>query len=139
MPQIKQSELIREARRWLGTPFHHQASLLGVGADCGGLAIGVYSACGLDLSAISRNYPRQPSHGSVEKVIGRFLDRTSLPVPGDLVVFRFLLEPHHIGILVGDNRVIHSYEGYGGVVEHLIDSKWSRRIVSYWHYRGLVT
>ena len=31
-----------EARRWLGTPYRHQASRMGVGCDCLGLVRGVW-------------------------------------------------------------------------------------------------
>lgn len=34
-------EVIAEARGWLGTPWHHQASLKGVGCDCIGFIRGV--------------------------------------------------------------------------------------------------
>jgi len=33
--------VIAAARAWLGTPYHNQASLRGVGCDCLGLARGV--------------------------------------------------------------------------------------------------
>ncbi|MGR3492459.1 MAG: peptidase P60, partial [Shimia sp.] len=33
-----------EARRWIGTPYHHRASLRGVGCDCLGLIRGVWRA-----------------------------------------------------------------------------------------------
>lgn len=31
------SKVVESARKWLGTPYHHQASLTGVGCDCIGL------------------------------------------------------------------------------------------------------
>ena len=34
--------VIAAARRWLGTPYHDQASLRGVGCECLGLARGVW-------------------------------------------------------------------------------------------------
>ena len=34
--------IIAAARGWLGTPYHHQASLRGVGCDCLGLVRGVW-------------------------------------------------------------------------------------------------
>ena len=34
--------VIAAVRRWLGTPYHDQASLRGVGCDCLGLARGVW-------------------------------------------------------------------------------------------------
>ena len=36
------SIVIAAARKWLGTPYHDQASLRGVGCDCLGLARGVW-------------------------------------------------------------------------------------------------
>ena len=36
------SEVIATARDWLGTPYHDQASVKGVGCDCLGLARGVW-------------------------------------------------------------------------------------------------
>ena len=35
------TDVVAAAREWLGTPFHHQARLRGVGVDCVGLVIGV--------------------------------------------------------------------------------------------------
>jgi cell wall-associated NlpC family hydrolase len=34
--------VVAAARRWLGTPYHDQASVIGVGCDCLGLARGVW-------------------------------------------------------------------------------------------------
>ena len=34
--------VVRVARGWIGTPYHHQASLRGVGTDCLGLVRGVW-------------------------------------------------------------------------------------------------
>ena len=34
--------IVALARDWLGTPYHHQASLRGVGTDCVGLVRGIW-------------------------------------------------------------------------------------------------
>ena len=34
--------IVKAARGWLGTPYHHQASLKGVGSDCLGLIRGIW-------------------------------------------------------------------------------------------------
>ena len=34
--------VVRAARGWIGTPYHHQASVKGVGTDCLGLVRGVW-------------------------------------------------------------------------------------------------
>jgi len=42
--------IVAEARRWIGTPYRHQASLIGVGCDCLGLVRGIWRAVvGRDL------------------------------------------------------------------------------------------
>ena len=33
---------LAEARRWIGTPYQHQASVLGAGCDCLGVLRGVW-------------------------------------------------------------------------------------------------
>jgi len=36
--------VVAEARRWIGTPYRHQATVRGAGADCLGLVRGVWRA-----------------------------------------------------------------------------------------------
>ncbi|RMD91745.1 MAG: peptidase, partial [Alphaproteobacteria bacterium] len=38
------AEVVAEARRWLGTPYVHQASQRGAGCDCLGLLRGIWRA-----------------------------------------------------------------------------------------------
>jgi NlpC/P60 family putative phage cell wall peptidase len=35
-------QIVAAARGWLGTPYHHQASVKGVGCDCLGLIRGLW-------------------------------------------------------------------------------------------------
>lgn len=39
---MTRDEIVAAARGWIGTPYQHQASLKGVGADCLGLVRGVW-------------------------------------------------------------------------------------------------
>ncbi|CAN5340949.1 hypothetical protein BH09PSE2_BH09PSE2_03510 [soil metagenome] len=41
-PYAERADVVDAARRWLGTPYRHQQSLIGVGADCLGLLRGVW-------------------------------------------------------------------------------------------------
>ena len=41
MPHTR-DHIVRLARHWIGTPYHHQASVRGVGTDCVGLIRGLY-------------------------------------------------------------------------------------------------
>jgi cell wall-associated NlpC family hydrolase len=40
-------DIVRQARTWIGTPFHHQARLKSKGCDCLGLIVGVVDELGL--------------------------------------------------------------------------------------------
>lgn len=47
------AHIVAEARRWLGTPYQHQASLRGVGTDCLGLVRGIWRALyGVEAEAV---------------------------------------------------------------------------------------
>ena len=37
MSERSRNAVVKEARRWIGTPYAHQASLIHVGCDCLGL------------------------------------------------------------------------------------------------------
>lgn len=44
---LQRASVVQEARRWLGTPYHHRASVLGVGVDCALLLREAFAGAGL--------------------------------------------------------------------------------------------
>lgn len=138
---IRGADVVTEARRWLGTPWQHQAFLRGVACDCIGLVGGVAAAVGASRSWVDdrarkfRGYGRSPD----PEMIGVATAELLLPLghwenaqPGDVLLMRFVKYPQHFAILSsrGDDwRIIHAYEQAGEVVENIIDAKWRRRMV----------
>jgi len=54
--------IIAEARSWIGTPYHHQAALKGVGYDCLGFVRGVWRAISVSTKpAAAQNRLSHPS------------------------------------------------------------------------------
>lgn len=53
------ADVVRTARQWIGTPYHHQASCLKAGVDCCGVHTGVCIALGIPLPIIPE------PHGSI--------------------------------------------------------------------------
>lgn len=108
------SDIVVEARAWLGTPFHWQASLKGVGCDCKGLVWGVARALGLPEG--ESGYAKVANYGARVPVdtllagLGATLTRTVSPEPGDVLLFVMGGKPQHLGIHAG-NEVIHTYNG----------------------------
>lgn len=105
-----------EARAWLGTPFHWQASLKGVGCDCKGLVAGVARELGLPEG--ESLHARLGDYGHDGRVPARLLldglaatlQRTIAPEAGDVLLFRIGGTPTHLGVHAGD-VVIHTYNG----------------------------
>ena len=136
---LRSAEVVAEARRWLGTPYRHQASLCGAGCDCLGLLRGVWRAVvGPEPEALPpyRASLRDiVSASALEMTADRLLDRTiQSPGAGRVVLFRMRtdLPAKHCGILTGEDRFIHAQEGLG-VIEAPIGG-WEARISRYFDF-----
>jgi len=53
----QRSAVLAEARRWLGTPYHHMGRMRGVGADCATFPAEVYAAAGVVAPLMIEFYP----------------------------------------------------------------------------------
>lgn len=127
--------VITTARSWLGTPYHDQASLRGVGCDCLGLARGVWREVvgpePFPMPPYSRDWgetgPREVlAEGARSMMIEVASDRFT---PGALLLFRMRPKAiaKHVGILTAPDCFIHAYERLG-VVEQPLTAAWRRRI-----------
>ncbi|MCB1371270.1 MAG: peptidase P60 [Hyphomicrobiaceae bacterium] len=127
--------VIAAARGWLGTPYHDQASVRGVGCDCLGLVRGVwrelYGPEPMPIPAYSRDWGetgmREPLAEAARSVMLE-LPTTGI-VPGALLLLRMRsgAVAKHCGIVTAPDRFIHAYERTG-VVEVPIDAAWRRRV-----------
>ena len=127
--------VIAAARSWLGTPYHDQASLRGVGCDCLGLARGVWrDVVGAEPQAIPP-YSRDWGETGVREVLAIGARAMMIEIPlseigtGALVLFRMAPRAiaKHVGILTAPDRFIHAYDRLG-VIEEALTTAWSRRI-----------
>lgn len=127
--------VIATARAWLGTPYHDQASLRGVGCDCLGLARGVWrDLVGTEPQPIPP-YSRDWGETGVREVLadGARGMMIEIPIaqicPGALVLFRMAPRAiaKHVGILTTTDHFIHAYDRLG-VIEEALTTAWSRRI-----------
>ncbi|MCY1127211.1 peptidase [Frigidibacter sp. RF13] len=129
------------ARKWIGTPYRHQASARGAGADCLGLVRGVWRdlyGCEPELPPA---YTADWSEPSGEELLWAAALRHLLPVangadvlPGQVALFRMRDGgvAKHLGILSRGSDgpgFIHAYSGHA-VVESPLSAPWARRIVA---------
>ena len=101
--QAQRNEVVAEARRWIGTPYHHQADVLGAGVDCGMLLVRVYVDTGVVPPFDPRPYPVQwHLHRDDERYLGFLIERgveVEAPAPGDIVVWKIGRAFAHGGIV----------------------------------------
>lgn len=130
------ADVITEARKWLGVRWHHQGRSR-AGVDCVGLAIKVAHGLGLSSFDIT-DYSRQPDPAMMRALLAEHMNAIPIDsaLPGDLVLMCFEYEPQHVAILT-DGGIIHAYALARKVVEHRLDSQWTRRIVGAYRYKGL--
>ena len=128
-------KVVAAARGWLGTPYHDQASVRGVGCDCLGLARGIWREVvgseTLPVPPYSRDWGETGSREVLADNAARVMIRID-PTdagPGAVVLFRMRAAAivKHVGILTGPDSFIHSYERLG-VIEEPLTPAWRRRI-----------
>lgn len=129
------AEIVTEARSWLGTRFHHQGRLKGVGCDCAGLVVGVAQALGLS-DFDKTDYSRLPDGDMLRAVCDANMTGIALAdvAPGDVLLFKFDQFPQHLAIVgehpSGGLSIIHAYAPAHKVVEVRLDEGWVSRIVA---------
>ncbi|MCB2136784.1 MAG: peptidase [Rhodobacteraceae bacterium] len=128
------------ARAWIGTPYRHQASALGAGADCLGLLRGVwrelYGAEPEEAPPYTVDWSEPEGIERLWAAAERHLRSCAMaPVrPGQVLLFRMRdgAVAKHLGIAAerrGQPSFIHAYSGHG-VVESALTKPWLRRVVA---------
>jgi NlpC/P60 family putative phage cell wall peptidase len=135
MSALARDEIVAAARDWLGTPYHHQASLRGVGCDCLGLVRGVLR----DLHGDEPELPPPYSRSWAESGEGEALAAAGLrhlrpracgeEEPGDVLLFRWRahLPAKHCAILASATSLIHAHDG-AAVAEVAFTGWWRRHL-----------
>ncbi|MEL7026722.1 MAG: NlpC/P60 family protein [Pseudomonadota bacterium] len=136
MSAAKRDRIVAAARGWIGTPYRHQASVNGAGADCLGLIRGVWR----DVVGAEEEVPPQYSADWGEtgrsellfEAAERHLRKSDgAGQPGDVLLFRMRDKgiAKHLGLISGPNTFIHSYTGHG-VIECALTEPWRRRVAA---------
>ncbi len=113
--------LISEANKWLGTPYRYGGTSR-KGVDCSGFVLQVYREA-LDIK-LPRNSAKQFEYCSRVK--------PSELMAGDLVFFatsRKSSGVSHVGLYVGDGKMIHASSSKGVIVTNLSDDYYTRTFV----------
>jgi NlpC/P60 family putative phage cell wall peptidase len=132
--EVTRQDIVQEARRWIDTPYRHQASLRGAGADCLGLVRGIWRALyGAEPMSVPPYTPDWAEQLGEETLL--LAARGCLiPLPrdnarlGDVMIFR--MQPNalckHIAVRASAETIIHAYWGRA-VVESYLVPYWQKR------------
>jgi NlpC/P60 family putative phage cell wall peptidase len=142
--EITRDAVVRLAREWCGTPYHHQASRLGAGTDCLGLVRGIwrklYGAEAEQPPPYTRDWSETGERDTLIEAARRHM-REIPPAaarPGDLLLFRMrpAAQAKHAAILATETSMIHALEG-AGTVETPLSPWWRRRIAAAFLFPGI--
>lgn len=140
---MMREKVIQEARSWLGTPYHHEGRVKGVGVDCAMLLVAVYHACGLIPDIDPRPYSFDwMLNRDEEKFLGwvkEYGSETDDPQPGDVLVWRFGRTFSHGSILVDQvGAIVHAYRPAGYVtLGSMFESDLASRRMKAYCVRGI--
>jgi len=137
--RIMPARIVKAARGWIGTPYHDQASVKGVGCDCLGLIRGVWrEVVGPEPMPVPP-YSRDWGEAGPVEVLAEAARAAMVEIAvteartGDVILFRMRQGAiaKHAGILAigrqNIHRFIHAYERTG-VIEQELTDPWRRRI-----------
>ncbi len=129
--------LVDRARACLGTPFYHQGRVAGIGLDCIGLVIHAVKQAGVNIYD-QRDYGREPAGDRLRiALVQHGFERVDSIKPGDVLLFRFNGNPHHVGLAVSSDTMVHSYAPVGRVVETGLGETWRRRLAGIYRLPAL--
>lgn len=129
--------VVATARSWLGTPYLHQASLKGVGCDCLGLILGIWSDLTGKIASVPNDYSSAWSEIDRSERLLNGLRKQLIEIDeqeneaGTVAALRLRRNRavKHLIILTGNDTFIHAYEG-NSVVENSLSDFWRSRIVA---------
>jgi NlpC/P60 family putative phage cell wall peptidase len=120
------ARVVAEARKWLGTPYHHQADVRGAGVDCIMLIVRAFVDSGLCDPIDPRPYSDEWFlHRSDELYLGGIMSRCKeiqAPRVADIMLFRWGRCYSHGGVVteLEPLTIIHAYQPAGIVIEEVV-------------------
>lgn len=139
---MRRAEVVAAARGWIGTPYVHQASLCGAGADCLGLVRGIWrELLGPEPEAAPAYAPDWGETAGEERLWAAAL-RHLVPregvAAGAVLLFRMRrgAVAKHLGLATGEGGFVHAYSGHA-VTESRLTPAWLRRMVVAFDFPGV--
>ncbi len=137
------AEITAFALTLVGTPFHAQGRLPGIGLDCIGVAASIAKHFGIQHEDKSA-YSLRPTGELMPALDAQFERVTGDPQDGDLLLMAFddelrktTSEPHHVAILISENRIVHAYASVKKCVKQPYTDYWRAKVRAIYRFPGV--
>jgi len=142
----ERAAVIVEARRWLRTPFHHGAQVLGAGVDCVHLLAAAFEGARVLEGIPIETYPpdwflHQDDERLLDGSAPFLVAAPDGPELADVACFRYGRAASHAGLVVdfdseGAPLIVHAFRGRGVVLESIGPrTGLGSRLVGYYRLR----
>ena len=130
--------------QYIGLPFKTCGRSREEGLDCWGLVRLIYKEqFSIDLPSYNDEY--NDSHNNlqtsstIQKHWGEWL---KVPLeearPGDVIVLRLSGFPTHVGLVIGNNKMLHIIEGTDSVIEDYQSRLWEKRVLGIFRHERMI-
>jgi cell wall-associated NlpC family hydrolase len=147
--QLERQAIITESLSWLGTPYHACARIKGAGVDCGLFIAEVFERCGIVEHIDPGHYVAEFALHHSDEIYKQWVERYAtkitdadhsnyLPLPGDILLYKFGQCRSHGAIVLDYPKIIHAYINRGVTIDtaeasYLIDKECD--VYSVWKQR----
>ena len=108
-------EIIDEVNSWIGTKWMHGVALKGYRTDCVQFIVSIakkfnWIPVKYETPKYSKDYALHNDNDILLKEIAKFgtkIEGKDFQV-GDVLIFKYGRVPHHAGIYIGDNQIVHA-------------------------------
>lgn len=143
---VTRSQIVAEARSWIGTAYHHQASRKGAGCDCVGLVRGVWRFVIGPEPEPAPPYSRDIGEANGEETMLAYFQRhlvlrsIAAAAPGDVLCLRWKprLVVKHCLIMTDEGRAVHAVNN-NPVAEIALSGWWHAKLTHAFSFPGVET
>jgi glucan-binding YG repeat protein len=126
------NKIVTYAKRFVGNPYVYGGTSLTNGADCSGFVYTVFKDHGILLQRVASDQAAGPSASLIAKgyAAGKTVTINTM-IPGDLIFYANGGYIDHVGIYIGDNKIIHASNPRTGITITDYRYKTPAKIVRY--------
>lgn len=126
----------------IGIPYLNKGRDQSIGLDCWGLLREFYfQHFNIELPSYDDQYQDAFDKQSTESVIqNNYSDWVLVNNPqfGDAILCRLAGHPCHVGVYLGEGKMLHTQSGHDSAIDMIDSVKWKNRIDGYYRHASLI-